>query len=94
MFKYSMRRIVWLVPTVLGVLIFLFSLTYLLPGEPADIILGNRATPEMVEQLNNRLGLNQPWPISLVKYIGGVFKGDWGKSIFREIPVLKLLKQV
>lgn len=94
MFKYSMRRIVWLIPTVLGVLIFLFSLTYLLPGEPADIILGNRATPQMVEQLNTRLGLNQPWPVSLVKYISGVFKGDWGSSIFRNIPVTQLLKQV
>ncbi len=94
LFKYSLRRIIWLVPTLLGVLLFLFSLTYLLPGEPADIILGNRATPEMVEQLNARLGLNQPWPISLVKYIGGVFKGDWGKSIFRNTPVLQLLKNV
>jgi peptide/nickel transport system permease protein len=94
MLKYMLKRFLWLIPTLLGVMIFLFSLTYLLPGNPADIILGNRATPEMRETLNQKLGLDKPWPISLLKYITQMLRGDLGRSIFRDTPVLELINNV
>ncbi len=94
MVKYALKRLLWLVPTLLGVLFFLFSMTYMLPGDPADIILGPRATPEMVAQMNQRLGLDQPWPISLVRYLGNILQGDLGTSIFRDVPVEHLIMRV
>lgn len=94
MLKYAFKRLMWLIPTLLGVMIFLFSMTYMLPGNPADIILGPRATPQMVEQMNQRLGLDQPWPVSLVNYIGNVLRGDLGTSIFRDVPVEYLIMRV
>lgn len=91
---YIIKRLLWLIPTVIAVLALLFSLTYLLPGEPAEIILGPRATPDMVKQINEELGLNQPWPVSFWHYLNQVIRGDLGKSIFRDLPVLEMVVQV
>jgi len=80
--KYVIKRILWIVPTVLGVLILLFSLTYFLPGDPASVMLGPRATPELIEDLNHRLHLDQPVYTRLGYYILGVLRGDLGESVW------------
>ncbi len=94
MFIYILKRLLWIIPTMLVVLILLFSLTFLLPGEPADIILGPRATEGMIEELNSRLGLDKPWPVSFYLYFRQVLRGDLGVSIFRDLPVIDMVKEV
>ncbi|TDO73757.1 peptide/nickel transport system permease protein [Halanaerobium saccharolyticum] len=94
MFIYITKRLLWVIPTILTVLLILFSLSYLLPGDPADIILGPRATPEMAEELNRRLGLDKPWYQSYLIYLKNIIKGDLGTSIFRDRSVLTVILDV
>ena len=94
MFIYITKRLLWVIPTILTVLLILFSLSYLLPGDPADIILGPRATPDMAEELRERLGLNKPWYQSYLIYLQNIIKGDLGKSIFRDRSVLNVILEV
>jgi len=89
--KYVIKRILWIVPTVLGVLILLFSLTYFLPGDPASVMLGPRATPELIEDLNHRLHLDQPVYTRLGYYILGVLRGDLGESVWSGHKVSSLI---
>src|SRR5690606_39472758 len=60
MAKYIARRIVESIPVIIGVSILVFMLLHLIPGDPATAMLGERATPENVEALRERLGLNKP----------------------------------
>jgi peptide/nickel transport system permease protein len=94
MFIYITKRLLWVVPTILTVLLILFSLSYLLPGDPVDIILGPRGTPEMAEELNKRLGLDKPFYQSYFIYLKNILKGDLGKSIFRDRSVLTVIMEV
>jgi len=89
--KYVIKRILWIVPTVLGVLILLFSLTYFLPGDPASVMLGPRATPELIKDLNHRLHLDQPVYTRLGYYILGVLRGDLGESVWSGHKVSSLI---
>jgi len=89
--KYVIKRILWIIPTVLGVLILLFSLTYFLPGDPASVMLGPRATPELIKDLNHRLHLDQPVYTRLGYYILGVLRGDLGESVWSGHKVSSLI---
>ena len=94
MFVYISKRLLWVIPTLLAVLFLLFSLTYLLPGDPADIILGPRATEEMAQDLRERLGLDRPWYEGYIDYIRNILRGDLGVSIFRNRPVFNVVMEV
>src|SRR6056297_1910953 len=94
MLIYLIKRLIWIIPTVLTVLLILFSLSYLLPGEPAEIILGPRATSEMAAELNSRLGLDKPWYQGYLTYLKNIFKGDFGRSIFRDRLVFDVIIEV
>jgi len=89
--KYVIKRILWIVPTVLGVLILLFALTYFLPGDPASVMLGPRATPELIKDLNHRLHLDQPVYTRLGYYVLGVLRGDLGESVWSRHKVSSLI---
>lgn len=91
MLKYVIKRILWIVPTVLGVLILLFALTYFLPGDPASVMLGPRATPELIKDLNHRLHLDQPVYTRLGYYILGILRGDLGESVWSRHKVSSLI---
>lgn len=91
MLKYILKRVLWVIPTLLGVLIILFSLTYMLPGDPASAMLGPRATPELVEELNSRLHLDQAMPVRLGYYLIGIVKGDLGTSVWSGHSVSSLI---
>ncbi len=94
MLFYILKRLAWVIPTMLAVLFLLFSLTYLLPGEPADIILGPRASEEMAEELREELGLDRPWYESYVLYLGQILRGDLGTSVQRQGSVTNIVLQV
>ncbi len=89
--KYIIKRTLWTIPTLIGVLIVLFSLTYFLPGDPATVMLGPRATPQLIAELNERLQLDKPAVVRLGYYIFGVAKGDLGSSVWSGHTVLSLI---
>lgn len=82
MTTYILRRLVLLVPVLLVVGVVVFALVHLTPGDPAAVILGDRATPEDIQRLRGQLGLNDPLPVQFVRWFGGVLRLDFGESIF------------
>ncbi|MER8963557.1 ABC transporter permease [Mesorhizobium sp. M0701] len=93
MAAYIVRRMVSTVAVMAMVGIFVFLLLRLAPGDPADIIAGPRATPEMIAGIRERLGLNQPLPVQFVHWALGILGGELGTSIFTGRPVLELISQ-
>jgi len=87
MLRFVARRLLLLVPILLGVSILLFLWIRALPGGPAESLLGERATPEAVEQIERIYGLDQPIYIQYVKYLEKLVTGDLGTSIASRRPV-------
>ena len=91
MTAYILRRLVLLLPVILVVGVVVFALVHLTPGDPAAVILGDRATAEDIERLRDQLGLNDPLPVQFVRWFGGVLRLDFGESIFLGEPVTRAL---
>lgn len=91
MVSYILRRLVMLIPVILVVGMVVFALVHITPGDPAAVILGDRATPEDVERLRDQLGLNDPLPVQFLNWFGGVLRLDFGDSIFLGMPVTEAL---
>lgn len=81
MFAYSVRRIFSLIPVLLGLSLIVFFMIRAIPGDPAQVILGQLATKESIADLTKELGLDQPWYIQYFNYLGGLLTGDLGESI-------------
>ena len=88
---YILKRLIASIPVILFVALFTFGLLYLTPGDPAAVIGGAEATPEDIERLREKLGLNEPFHIRLWKWLGTVLRGDLGESIFSNHTVTSLL---
>jgi peptide/nickel transport system permease protein len=88
---YILRRLVMLVPVLIVVGVVVFGLVHLTPGDPAAVILGDRATPEDIARLRTQLGLNDPLPVQFVRWFGNVLRLDFGESIFLGEPVTQAL---
>ena len=80
MAAYLLRRLWQIVPTLLGVVLFVFLLFKFFGGDPAEILGGLNATAEQVQQIRDQLGLNQPWYVQLAIYLKGIVTFDWGRS--------------
>jgi peptide/nickel transport system permease protein len=91
MTAYILRRLVLLVPVLIVVGVVVFGLVHLTPGDPAAVILGDRATPEDIARLRNQLGLNDPLPVQFVRWFSNVLRLDFGESIFLGEPVTQAL---
>lgn len=81
MFTFIIRRIIQTIPVLIGVSILVFSLMHLIPGDPAQIMAGEGATTEQVENIRERLGLNAPLPVQYGEYVTKAVQGDLGSSI-------------
>lgn len=81
MLKYVIRRFIQTIPVIIGVTFLVFLLMFLIPGDPAQIMAGEAARPEQVEQMRERLGLNDPVLVQYGKYVGNLLQGDLGNSI-------------
>ncbi|MFA9376357.1 MAG: ABC transporter permease [Lachnotalea sp.] len=88
MLKYILSRIIYMILVLLGIIVIVFSLMYITPGNPAISMLGDNATPEAISQLNNELGLDDPYFIQLGHYITGLLHGDLGDSFRSKRPVI------
>ena len=93
MFAYIVRRVIATIPVVAIVALFIFSLLYFAPGDPAAIIAGDQATPADVERIRASLGLDRPFVVRFVEWSWRVLNGDLGVSIFTNLPVTKMIGQ-
>lgn len=84
---YILRRLILLIPVLLGLTILTFTLTYVVPGDPARLAAGPQANEEMVEQIRREFGLEDPLPIRYANYLKGAVTGDWGRSVLTRRPV-------
>lgn len=90
---YLLRRIVALVLVLLVTSSLVFTLSRLIPGDPARVAAGQDATADMVAQLRQRLGLDQPLPVQYAHYVSRLLQGDLGRSIISQRPVVDELKE-
>ena len=89
MTQYLAKRFVQAIPTVLIVSLLVFLMLHLIPGDPAEIFVGeNVATPEMLEQIRERMGLNRPLHEQYLSYMANALHGDLGESLNSRRPVL------
>ncbi len=93
MLAYTVRRVIATIPVMLIVALFVFSLLYIAPGDPAAIIAGDQATPDDVERIRASLGLDRPFLIRFTEWLFRVMQGDLGVSIFTNLPVSHMIKQ-
>jgi peptide/nickel transport system permease protein len=85
--RFAVRRLFLLVPILIGLSILVFLWIRALPGGPAASILGERATPEAIEQVERQYGLDRPIYVQYVKYVQSLLRGDLGTSIASRRPV-------
>jgi peptide/nickel transport system permease protein len=93
LFAYLIRRILATIPVMGVVALFVFSLLYLSPGDPAVVIGGDTATPADIARIREKLGLDQPFLVQFGTWLWNVVRGDLGISIFTNLPVSKLILQ-
>ena len=92
MLAYILRRILLLVPVLLGLSVLVFAIGRLLPGDPVMLAAGPNASKEEVAALSREFGLDQPIPVQYWRYLSGLLRGDWGRSLQTRGPVLDDLK--
>src|ERR1700689_2028366 len=93
MLAYAARRVLATIPVMLMVALFVFSLLYIAPGDPAAIIAGDQASPEDVERIRASLGLDRPFLVRFFEWLWQVLHGDLGTSIFTNLPVSHMIAQ-
>jgi peptide/nickel transport system permease protein len=91
--SYIVRRMLAIIPVMGVVAIFVFSLLYLSPGDPAVIIAGDTATLDDIARIREKLGLDRPFYVQFGTWVWNLMHGDLGISIFTNLPVMTLIKQ-
>ena len=93
MWKYTVRRILAIIPVAGVIAVFVFLLLHLAPGDPAAIIAGDTAMPEDIARIRAKLGLEDPIYVQFVRWMGQMLRGDLGMSIYSDMPVTTLIAQ-
>ncbi len=93
MLSYILRRILSTLPVMGIVALFVFSLLYIAPGDPAAVIAGDQASPADVARIRESLGLDRPFLVQFGSWLWGILHGDLGTSIFTNLPVASLIAQ-
>src|SRR5258708_15098451 len=82
MFRFVLRRIGMVIPTFIGITILAFALIHLIPGDPIEVMMGERGVdPAMHAEAMKRLGLDLPLPVQYFHYVAHALKGDLGMSL-------------
>lgn len=87
MLSYTIRRLLQLIPVLLGMTFIVSMLVRAIPGNPAQVILGQQATEDAVKALTAKLGLDKPWYVQYFDYLKGILTGDFGESFRTHAPV-------
>lgn len=93
MTTFILKRILAAIPVMVFVALFVFSLLYLTPGDPALVIAGDRATPDEIERVREALGLGRPYLVRFGEWFLAIVQGDLGRSVFSGVPVSDLILQ-
>ena len=93
MLAYVIRRLLILIPTLLGVSVIVFLMLHMTPGDPAELLLGERATVESLEQMREHLGLNEPLYVQYGLFLKRLMKGDLGETIWTRQKVWTEVQQ-
>ena len=88
MLRYFLKRLMFLIPVLLGVSVVIFSIVHLAPGDPAEVMLGPSATQEEISSLREQLGLTKPLYVQYGIFLTNALKGDLGRSIKSNAPVV------
>lgn len=91
--SFIFHRLLQLIPTLIFILVVVFVLVRLLPGDPASAILGDRAIDADVTRINHQLGLDQPLPVQFLSFVQQVATGNLGNSIQLKLPVVTIIAQ-
>jgi peptide/nickel transport system permease protein len=87
MFNYTVRRLFSLIPVLFGMTLVVFAIIHAIPGNPAQVILGQRATADSIAALTKELGLDRPWYVQYFEYLGKLLQGDLGTSLRTRGPI-------
>ena len=90
MISYISRRLIMVIPTLLGVMLIVFFLTYTI-GNPAALLVPPEATPEDIARVERVLGLDQPLPVQFMRYLGRIVQLDFGTSFYSDQPAMQLV---
>src|SRR5215467_9424135 len=86
--EYLLRRLLLLIPTILGVTFIVFLMMRFIPGDPVTNMMGETYSAEDAQKLRHELGLDQPMVVQYGKWLVMLLRGDWGRSILTNRPVL------
>ncbi len=89
MIRYVIRRLLLMVPMLIGLTMIVFAIARLLPGDPVALAAGPNATPEVIASVRQEFGLDHAIPVQYWNYLTGLLQGDWGVSIFTRRPVFE-----
>lgn len=81
MYRFVLKRLIALLPTLAGISLLVFLMLYLVPGDPAQVMLGERANAESLAELRATMGLDQPFHVQFYRFFTGLLRGDLGRSI-------------
>jgi peptide/nickel transport system permease protein len=81
------RRLLWMPPTLLGLVLIVFAISHIIPSDPARVMAGENAPPEQVAALRHQYGLDLPLPWQFAHYVRDIVTGDMGTSLFTQRPV-------
>jgi peptide/nickel transport system permease protein len=87
MARYALKRILAMIPVLIGISFVIFTLLYFTPGDPAQMLLGDLATEDEVEALREEMGLNDGFFVRYLRYMGDLLQGDLGTSYVSKLPV-------
>jgi len=91
MFAYLVRRLLATIPVIIGVVLVVFILTTIVPGDPARIMMGQRGDPETIELIREEMGLNNSIPVQLINFYKDVFTFDLGRSYRNNMTVVQAI---
>jgi ABC-type dipeptide/oligopeptide/nickel transport system permease component len=90
---FIVRRLLLAIPTLFGVLVVVFLLLYVAPGDPVQEMVGERADPETIARLRKELHLDEPLLNQFTHYTGGVLRGDFGNSYITQRPIIQDIRE-
>tara|TARA_R110001599_G_scaffold8228_3_gene39793 strand:- start:4096 stop:5055 length:960 start_codon:yes stop_codon:yes gene_type:complete len=93
LWRYIGKRLLLLIPVLFGLSLIVFFIMALIPGDPAQAILGSYATPENVARLNAQLGLDKSLPEQYLTWLGNIFQGDFGRSYHQNRPIIDIIAE-
>src|SRR5579883_2294504 len=93
MLGFIVRRVLTTIPVMAFVALFVFSLLYIAPGDPAALIAGDQSSPDDVERIRHSLGLDRPFLVRFTEWVLQILGGDLGTSMFTGLPVTELIRQ-